>query len=1822
MADDLARLGLFVDSTGVVRATDHLGKFGKEGQRAEGIAGKFGKTGKAAFGAVAVAAAGAVSAIASIGAAVSVIRQFETSMSQVAAITGATATELEALRDVAKDLGSTTEFSAAQAADGLRFLGMAGFNAAESMKAIPAVLDLATASAMGLAEAADISSNVLSGFGLAAGDAAQVADVLAAASSRSNTSVSQLGGAMSTVAPIAAALDISLQDTAAAIGVMSDAGIQGERAGTALRGVLASLAGPTDAAADALSRYGLSVADVDPATRSLTEIFGQLQDRGLSTADAMTIFGREAASGALVLTEASDRVGEFGEELGNVEGAAADMAGIMRDNLGGAANTLMSTVQGLAIALGEAGLTAVLIGALNAATEFARRLTDVAVAVGDFFAKFQGKDQIQAAFETATDNVTIALGDQIRQLGQLQQAMQNSGAISLVVAESRLMEAEAIRDVIAAEKEQLVQKTLLEAGYGELLGRLESTRAAMRGVNAALSEGDGAAAMQVESYRQLEQTMIALLDEQQQMLASARETVTLSEEQEQAFADAESAAATLREQIANMKDGLVLVNGQWVDIVDLSARGAANANAGAGAARGLAVQLSSAAAQARVLVANLGFVPTALGSLAETVASQVESMTIANASLRDQIDNGTNASIAAIKAERAALLNRMELEGADMVAQSEAIKRFDDKIATLETLTETNEGLTDALAETTSATTASGGAASAAAKDFDKLNSEIQSLEFEADPLKKYNAELANLDMLLENGLSDGAYAAAVEDLNAQFLETSPILSEVNDAFGQMVDYMFDGFKDGMKGILNIFVNSLKSMAAAALKNRITIGIGAAATGAGGAAMAGQGGGILSQAGSLMGGSGFLGLGGGTGSLFGGAGLLGMGGGTGFLGLGAGSGLAGALGGGAFGAAASVALPVIGIGLALVGLFKKTEVLVAEGVRARIEGASLELDSYEKTKQDNAFGMSSGFSRDFTRLDDSVQSAVQTRLDATIDALDAFGLGTDLTGFSYRHRTEVKDGETFEGESEEVIRAALSEAIKFATEGALEAFQRSGEEMSDTLDRLTLSIGTVNQAMELLNMGMVNQTLENADMASTLIEMSGGMEAFSNSLGSYYQAFYSEGEQMRNLLAGVQKEFAALGLKVPETRDGFRAMVESLDVTTASGAQTFAMMMQVAVAMDTVYSAASNAASGMASLSATLSSGISYLTAQVGGFADATFAAESAVDASQVALQQAKARLANAVSTAMREADQRLASAERQMQTAHRNLNQAIQRQASSITDQISDLSDRLAEAESELSDALGLVFGAIDREIEGLSEGIDAAAEAADSARGIFEKLRDALDARRLGTIEEERMLRERALAELRTGTRDEDRLSKILATLNAPSKNLFGSATDYALDYARTTAAIREQKEVAESQLSAADTGLAAAEMQVTLLQDQKKAIQQQYDALLGIDSSTISVAQAVTQFETASASYSDFAAFHATEVARLEEIRDGLNVAGEEVMSVEQAVAALAEASATYEDERAWHAERMTYLKALVDKYDLQMDPVDQLEEALKDVIDASQDADDAQSEVVDAIDRLATAMVGALMKVEGTALLQGMGADAFSVFSDDRTNAILSDAAADLLTGSAKAINQAFDAALGRNVGAAGLAYYSAQMDAGRTIPQILKELFMSEEAQTGVVPGFSGTGTGFTANNIPQKDSRTPLSEVEAVFMSMLGRMPSGDFWENSGLTGGALVDAIRSGAIANGEVPAYARGGMHSGGLAIVGEEGPELVNMGPSRVYTASQTRDMLSNRELVEEIKALRSEVSRLAAYNRQTTINTGDTARRIKDFDRNGLPKERTA
>ncbi|OYD08549.1 phage tail tape measure protein [Paludifilum halophilum] len=279
---------------------------------------------------------------------------FESAMSEVQAVTMATGKDFTKLQELAQDLGSSTKYSATEAAQGMAFLGRAGFDTTEIMSAMPVMLDLATAGNLDLARAADISSNILSAFGMEASQSGHMADVLAFAAANANTSVEQMGYAMGYVGPVANSMGISVEETAAAVGILSDAGIQGERAGTALRGMLSQLTTVTGQTKDTLAAYGLTAEDVNPKTKSLAEIIQTLKDAGVQASDAMELVGQEAGPGlAVLLEQGSGSITNFTGELKTADGAASEMATTMGENTKGGFKEFLSSLEALGIAISE-----------------------------------------------------------------------------------------------------------------------------------------------------------------------------------------------------------------------------------------------------------------------------------------------------------------------------------------------------------------------------------------------------------------------------------------------------------------------------------------------------------------------------------------------------------------------------------------------------------------------------------------------------------------------------------------------------------------------------------------------------------------------------------------------------------------------------------------------------------------------------------------------------------------------------------------------------------------------------------------------------------------------------------------------------------------------------------------------------------------------------------------------------------------------------------------------------------------------------------------------------------------------------------------------------------------------------------------------------------------------------------------------------------------------------------------------------------------------------------------------------------------------------
>lgn len=322
---------------------------------------KLGKLGKTAGKVVTGAIAGASAAVVAFGGySVKVGSDFSAAMSEVGAISGATGEELQALRDKAKEMGSTTKFSATESAEALKYMSMAGWDTRKMLDGLPGIMNLAAASGEELATVSDIVTDAMTAFGLKADQAGHFADVLAMASSKSNTNVSMLGESFKYVAPLAGSLGYSAEDAAVALGLMANAGIKSSQSGTSLRSALTRLVKPTSEASGLMKKYGISMTNSDGSMKSLDQVMGNLRKSfsGLTEAEkaqvASTLFGQEAMSGMLSIINASDEdFNNLTQSIGNADGAAQDMADTMQDNLNGDITKLKSAVEGLGIELYE-----------------------------------------------------------------------------------------------------------------------------------------------------------------------------------------------------------------------------------------------------------------------------------------------------------------------------------------------------------------------------------------------------------------------------------------------------------------------------------------------------------------------------------------------------------------------------------------------------------------------------------------------------------------------------------------------------------------------------------------------------------------------------------------------------------------------------------------------------------------------------------------------------------------------------------------------------------------------------------------------------------------------------------------------------------------------------------------------------------------------------------------------------------------------------------------------------------------------------------------------------------------------------------------------------------------------------------------------------------------------------------------------------------------------------------------------------------------------------------------------------------------------------
>lgn len=391
--------------------------------------------------AAALAATGALAAI-GVGVGFSSmladIRDFSTEMASLRAVSRASVEDMERLENQARLLGATTAFGANQAAQAQRFLAQGGLEVNQILGATPQVMRLAQAGTLGLAEAADLATDVMAQLGLGVNDIERIGDVLVATAQSATTDVSQIGQALSYAGGQASDFGLSLEETVAALGLISSAGIKATRAGTGLVGTLAQLSNVSGPAEETLRSAGLSVAELDIEARGIVPVLETLAAANLSAADRIQIFGRESAAAAGALIRGLDAYREQIQLLGDVEGRAADTARTMTDHLGGAMRGLSSAVSEANLQLGDSGLT----GTMRTLIDGAAGVVQVFNGMSDEWAE---ANNVSAEFQSNVENVASAIG------GMAEAAELGAIAIGVRLATAMLVSTRAkLKDISAS----------------------------------------------------------------------------------------------------------------------------------------------------------------------------------------------------------------------------------------------------------------------------------------------------------------------------------------------------------------------------------------------------------------------------------------------------------------------------------------------------------------------------------------------------------------------------------------------------------------------------------------------------------------------------------------------------------------------------------------------------------------------------------------------------------------------------------------------------------------------------------------------------------------------------------------------------------------------------------------------------------------------------------------------------------------------------------------------------------------------------------------------------------------------------------------------------------------------------------------------------------------------------------------------------------------------------------------------------------------------------------------------------------------------------
>ena len=480
---------------------------------------------------------------------------FEKNMNRVKALTGETGKAFTDMTALAKELGKTTQFSASEAADAMGFLAMAGFKAEDIMSTLPGVLQLAASAQLDLASAADITTNILTGYGRTVEQVSETNDILVKAFTSANTDLVQLGQAFKFVGPVAKGAGIAFEEATAMLALMGNAGIQASMAGTGLRGAIVRLLNPTNKITKALARNGIITKDATGQLLPMSDVVQQLGERSVDAADMMTIFGMRAGPAMVGLVgQGHEAIRKLTGSLEEAGGIAARVANIQMEGLNGAFIRFKSAAEGMMIEVGEQ-LAPMFIDIFEKGIKFSNWISNTLMPAFTSLSPLTQKIIIGLiAFTAALGPLLIILGHVAMGVGALMTVL---GAISLPVA-AIVAGIGLLIGVLFAFRKEI--GTVISGGINLFLGALDSLKVKL----GKMTEEEAAAAKAARELKEEFEEVETTTEELQNALGEAAFTGTVQELREAMHALGAEGLKD-KEAMATLMDGIKRLDAEGVE---------------------------------------------------------------------------------------------------------------------------------------------------------------------------------------------------------------------------------------------------------------------------------------------------------------------------------------------------------------------------------------------------------------------------------------------------------------------------------------------------------------------------------------------------------------------------------------------------------------------------------------------------------------------------------------------------------------------------------------------------------------------------------------------------------------------------------------------------------------------------------------------------------------------------------------------------------------------------------------------------------------------------------------------------------------------------------------------------------------------------------------------------------------------------------------------------------------------------------------------------------------------------------------------------------